>query len=289
VSAAGGGGSADSLFIRPVSGLAEMRQAAILQERAGAWPDHLLPIVQQIASRDVGAILIGAFDGPDLVGFVYGFPGVYEGRSVLHSHMLTIDPRYRGRDLGYRLKRAQRRESLAKGLGEITWTFDPLRSANAYLNVTRLGAVVADYRVDYYGSDSTAPGARHIGTDRLWVRWPLDGERVLRRLAGERPPAGIVETAHPRVEHGSHGEPVSGALPQPARPVRIEIPRDIAALQRDRPETARAWRDCTRSAFLESLAAGYAVEDFVRLVPGGAAEDAGAYLLEAPDPSRARK
>ncbi|HYK42551.1 MAG TPA: GNAT family N-acetyltransferase [Thermoanaerobaculia bacterium] len=260
-----------------------MRQVAELQERAGAWRDHLLPLVQQIASRDVGGILLGAFDGSAVVAFVYGFPGTYQGRSVLHSHMLTVDPRYRGRDLGYRLKVAQRSEALARGVREITWTFDPLRSANAYLNVTRLGVVAVDYRVNYYGSDSSAPGALHIGTDRIWVQWLLDSERVVRRLRGGIPPVLLRPEAFALVRRG-RGKKPDVSFPDSGEAVlAIEIPHEISTLQRSDPAAAKTWRECTRAAFVDCFARGYRLEEFVRTGAGEpAAEESGSYLFEKP-------
>jgi predicted GNAT superfamily acetyltransferase len=44
--------------------------------------------------------------------------------------------------------------------------------------------------------------------------------------------------------------------------VSIEIPADINALQREKPELAARWRDATRWAFSEATASGYVVNDF---------------------------
>ncbi|HYT32654.1 MAG TPA: GNAT family N-acetyltransferase, partial [Thermoanaerobaculia bacterium] len=192
------------LTVRDVEGIAEMRRVGELQQRIADWNEHTAPLVQLIASCEVGAILIGAFDGESLAGFVYGFPGYRGGRRIVHSHMLAVDPGYRQLDLGYRLKVAQRERAIAEGVDEITWTFDPLRSMNAYLNVNRLGVVAESYRPAYYG-ESCAAAARHIGTDRIWVRWQLDSERVRRRLeegSSSEATRGRLETALPLVRQG---------------------------------------------------------------------------------------
>ncbi|NIP92192.1 MAG: acetyltransferase, partial [Gemmatimonadetes bacterium] len=57
------------------------------------------------------------------------------------------------------------------------WTFDPLESRNAYLNLSRLGAVVREYAPDMYGV-SDSPLHRGLGTDRFVVTWELDTARV---------------------------------------------------------------------------------------------------------------
>ena len=94
----------------------------------------IVPLTEMVAVRDSGGQLIGAFAGDELVGFVYGFVAMEGGRTLHHSHLLAVKPSFRGADVGYRLKLAQRERVLAQGLTRITWTFDPLQSVNAHLN-----------------------------------------------------------------------------------------------------------------------------------------------------------
>ena len=63
------------------------------------------------------------------------------------------------------------------------WTFDPLEIKNAFLNIHRLGAVVREYRVNFYGvSSSRLQGG--LPTDRLLAEWRLDSPRVSDILEG---------------------------------------------------------------------------------------------------------
>jgi predicted GNAT superfamily acetyltransferase len=66
--------------------------------------------------------------------------------------------------------------------------------------------------------------------------------------------------------------------------VRVEIPRDVGAVQRASLDEAARWRASTRAAFTAAIARGYRVRGFVRPAPGsgeGGGEDArGSYLLE---------
>src|SRR2546421_6303424 len=137
-----------------------------------------------VATREVGGVLIGAYDRSDLVGFVYGFPGYEDGRIMHHSHMLAVKTAYRNHDRGYKLKLAQRERVLAQGIERITWTFDPLQSLNAYFNFGKLGVVADAYKINFYG-EATSSFLHQIGTDRLWVTWLLDSERVRERLRTE--------------------------------------------------------------------------------------------------------
>jgi predicted GNAT superfamily acetyltransferase len=160
--------------IREIHGHEELRAVEELQKEVWGCSDlEVLPSIHMIAARAVGAILLGAFDGETLVGFVYGFPGFEEEHRVIHSDMLAVRETYRDRGTGRALKLAQRDHALARGIDRITWTFDPLQSRNAYLNLVRLGATADRYLRDFYG-ETTSPLHAH-GTDRLWVTWHLKG------------------------------------------------------------------------------------------------------------------
>src|SRR5438132_7750995 len=116
-----------------------MREAETLQK--DVWKSNdldVVPLTMLVASREVGAVLIGAYDESKLVGFVYGFPAYENGQVTHHSHMLAVRPAYRNSNLGYQLKLAQRERVLAQGINRITWTFDPLQSLNAYFNFKKL-------------------------------------------------------------------------------------------------------------------------------------------------------
>ena len=52
--------------------------------------------------------------------------------------MLGIHPDYQSMGIGKKLKEEQRKFAKEMGYDLITWTFDPLESRNAYLNVSKL-------------------------------------------------------------------------------------------------------------------------------------------------------
>ena len=231
-----------------------MRVVEDLQKEVWSVCDRdIAPLTQLVAVRHAGGQLIGARDGQTLVGFVYGFVGLEHGRIIHHSHMLAVKPAYRNHDVGYKLKMAQRERVLAQGIRRMTWTFDPLQSVNAYFNFFKLGVVSDAYKINFYGPE-TSSVLHRIGTDRLWVTWDLDSDRVQQRLAGE--------AVKPTVA-GSD--------------VLIEIPADINSLQRENPAEAMRWREVTRHAFTEAFAAGFHVADFFRQSRGG--QSVGVYLL----------
>jgi predicted GNAT superfamily acetyltransferase len=276
--------SQSSIGIRDITSIEEMGAVEELQREVWRCTDvDVVPRMMLHPAREVGGALVGAYDGARLVGFAFGFVGLERGRLVLHSHMLAVKSEYRGRSLGYLLKLAQRVRALSQGIKLMTWTFDPLQSRNAHLNFARLGVVCDAYRVNYYGDISTSPLHRATGTDRLWVTWQLDSERVARRIdpsrGEEESSRDNLERAAPLVSLGSDGSPADVRLAKDARGglVSIEIPDDINELQSRDTKRALAWREATRVAFLDALSAGYVVEEFFRVERDGLRR--GAYLL----------
>jgi predicted GNAT superfamily acetyltransferase len=52
---------------------------------------------------------------------------------------MAVEAKYRDQGFGFRMKLAHRQIALERGLKSICWTFDPLQSRNARLNISRLG------------------------------------------------------------------------------------------------------------------------------------------------------
>jgi predicted GNAT superfamily acetyltransferase len=106
--------------------------------------------------------------------------------------MLAVREECRNRGLGTRLKLAQRREALQRGIRWMEWTFDPLEIKNAYLNIQKLGAIAYRYEVDFYGvSSSRLQGG--LPTDRLVAEWQLDSLRVEAALQGRPHTARVIK------------------------------------------------------------------------------------------------
>jgi predicted GNAT superfamily acetyltransferase len=255
------------IVIRDIELICEMKQVEELQKEVWGFADRdVVPFDHLLVAKEVGGLLIGAFDGETLVGFVYGLLGTECDRPQIHSHMLAVKPAYRNFGLGYRLKLSQRECALARGIARVTWTFDPLQALNAHLNFTKLGGVSDRYKINYYG-ESTSSFLHQHGTDRLWVTWLLDSARVRRHLEARtnaQSPPGELNDCVRLVELASDDAPL-GHEPTKIlgqRYIFIEIPRDIGTLEHQCPGLAMAWRDATCRAFTAALAAGYLVEEF---------------------------
>jgi len=196
------------ILIRPCAGFDELD--ACVRMEIETWGYEEGDVIRRKTFRvaqKIGGQVIGAFDpeipgaqpggGPDsMVGFVFSLPGVKTGegepRAYLHSHMLAVRDDYRNRGLGARLKQEQRLEALSRGIRYMEWTFDPLEIKNAFLNVHKLGAIVRNYQVDFYGVSSSRLQAG-LPTDRLVAEWQLDSPRVEELLEGRSAANRLIE------------------------------------------------------------------------------------------------
>src|ERR1700682_2439692 len=115
--------SKTAIIIRDITAISEMREVEALQKQVWGIDDlEVFPALALMPMIEGGAVLIGAFDGERMVGFVFGFPGhepplarkpSASGHLILHSDMLAVRPEYRAHGLGYKLKLAQRERALA--------------------------------------------------------------------------------------------------------------------------------------------------------------------------------
>jgi predicted GNAT superfamily acetyltransferase len=274
----------ESLSIRGIEEISEMRAVEELQKEVWGIDDReVFPALAMKPMRELGGLLIGAFDGDRMIGFVFGFPGLENDRVILHSDMLAVRSEYRSRGVGYKLKLAQREKALAKGIDTITWTFDPLQALNAHLNIAKLGVVGNSYRVDYYGE--TTSFLHRTGTDRLWVTWLLQSERVRERISGGSVLEASALAEIPAVVRvGGNDEPVEGDEGLFGEPsLVIEIPDNINLVLKENVGLAVLWREATRNAFTRSMASGLFVDEFYRAQRGE--KKVGAYLLSATGPA----
>ena len=277
------------------------------------WPGNKIEIVPAhllLTAAHNGGLILGSFKLPDshmdnediweinkslipegssLVGFVFGFPGLFitnEGTKIKHcSHMMGVHPEHRNKSIGFFLKRAQWQMVRFQGIELITWTYDPLLSLNAHLNISRLGAVCKTYFKNIYGSlrDGLNIG---LPTDRFQVDWWVNSQRVNHRLS-KKPrkrldlahflaagaviinPTHILEDGLPRIDTESSEKKLEKELNSkvPRKILLIEIPADFLSLKTSDKSLALSWRMHTRFLFQQLFSHGYLITDFVYL-PG---------------------
>ena len=269
-----------NVMLAPVIKILEAPEdmSAVEALQRAVWPGSETDVVPAhvfIAAIHNGGLLLGAFVQDQLIGFVFGFPGLEatpDGPRAKHcSHMMGILPEYRDSGVGFALKRAQWQMVRHQGLDHITWTYDPLLSRNAYLNITKLGAVCNTYRRSEYGDMRDGLNAG-LPSDRFLVDWWINTRRVERRLgkrarrplklhnfsqADLQPLYALQGSASKAPRPPEHFSPLEGRL------ALAEIPSDINAVKEADFALARDWRFFSRELFETAFTAGYLITDFV--------------------------
>jgi len=208
---------------------------ACLEMQRSVWgfeARDITPLRSFVITRRGGGFTLGAFDkSGKLLGFVHSLPAFDEKlRPYYYSQMLAVDPALQNKGIGVKLKLAQREHALKTGIELMTWTFDPLQSRNAYFNLVKLGGVIRNYMVNYYGNQSTSVLHRGLDTDRVLIQWRMSSRRVIDAIGGQH-----------------CAEKVEAV---------IEVPREIEAIKRRDLDEARNWQLRVRTEFQNRLGEG---------------------------------
>ena len=264
--------------IRPLKTLADFHAAEEVQRAAWDSDDiDIAPLHLMLTIARNGGVALGAFAQDQLVGFVLGFLGTsnrYGAEApatvkLKHcSHQLGVLPAWQSRGVGYALKVAQREAVLNQGVRLITWTYDPLESKNARLNITKLGAVCNTYIRDYYG-ELRDDLNRGLATDRFQVDWWIASRRIETRLTRNRPPLKLqhyLDVGAPivnAVQWNNHDLPVCQDPIERSSADRflVEFPANFQAVRRADNALALAWRLHLRLICEAAFASGYTVID----------------------------
>lgn len=269
------------IVIRPMETMAEVIAAEEVQRITWSMSDlQIIPAHLFHALQDSGAVLLGAFDGDDLVGFVFGVLGteatpervdqVAAARLKMYSVIAGVLPGYQKLDVGYRLKMAQRDFALNIGIRLITWTYDPLESMNGRFNIGKLGAVCRRYRRHFHGDmDGINSG---LQTDRFEVEWWVTNNRVTARANRKWRPlklnallaGGAFLVNEAAVNEAGFPVPPANYISQPSNLMLVEIPADFQAIKRTDIQLAQRWRAHTRDVFEGMFDSGFIVTDYVQ-------------------------
>jgi predicted GNAT superfamily acetyltransferase len=160
---------------------------------------------------------------------------------VYHSHLAAVVENLRHQDIGFRMKLAQRQQAMKAGVPLIIWTFDPLQSRNAHLNINKLGAVIRRYEVNHYSEGLSTVFDSGVPSDRIFAEWWVSSPHVGSILAGKRP-----------------------YVKDPSESVLI--PEDINKERSRSVEEHLKWRIRVREDFQSALAGGLIVRGFERAV-----------------------
>lgn len=260
---------ASPVRVRELRDPAEFAEASQVAKAAWRFPDLMVPPPpDMITATHAGGMTAGAFEGGRLLAFVHAVPRRNLPVPAIHSHLLAVRPEAQRRGLSVLLKLFQRDWCLERGIGLVTWTYDPFMVRNARLNLVRLGAVVPVYLPNFYGSIGGIYG--DLPSDRFEAHWRLATPRVERAAR-----VGAEEVSAEAAARLPVARPTQNAdlTPFPGR-VRLPFPAGFPACFRDDLAAGmRARRRFGRTA-ASLFAAGY---EAVSVVDG---EGGPAYVLE---------
>jgi predicted GNAT superfamily acetyltransferase len=232
-------------------------------------PDDVLLTVQKNGGLVLGAFAQAPGGEEEMVGLLFGFLGMTSDGKVKHcSHIVGVHPEYRDHRVGSQLKRVQRERVLAQGIDLITWTYDPLQSRNAYMNLHKLGAVCNTYLPNLYGVmyDGINVG---VASDRFQVDWHIASRHVDDCLAGKaakRSLDDLVQSGAALVNPFAADDdvlPLAETSPIEGSRVLVRVPADLPALKGRSLQAAQAWRQHTAGLFQPAFARGYVAVDLV--------------------------
>jgi predicted GNAT superfamily acetyltransferase len=261
----------DQIIIRQIEHYHDVLECESIQQAAWSMssPRDIIPahILNPITRH--GGLLLGAYDGSKLIGFVFGFVG---WQSNLHSlwgnieryhcsEMMGVLPEYWSQSIGYRLKLAQRTWLLDHGYKLAIWTFDPLLSRNAWLNFQKLGVICRTYIRDAYGEMSGLYAG--LPTDRFEVEWWIDSPRTKQHIENPIVHSMADWIAESAVLFASKNAPYAPITKLTGESkIIVEIPSDIQAVKTENFELAKQWRIYTRELFESLYSQGYATIGF---------------------------
>jgi predicted GNAT superfamily acetyltransferase len=136
------------------------------------------------------------------------------------------------------MKLKQRDFAIAAGIPLIIWTFDPLQSRNAHLNINKLGAIIRRYEENYYGEGLSAVFGSDVPSDRVFAEWWVRSPHVEAALAGNRP--------------------------QVAEAQPVFIPENIQQVSAQSVAEHLQWRLRVRADFMQMLKRGLIARGFER-------------------------
>jgi predicted GNAT superfamily acetyltransferase len=257
--------------IRKVDGSEPLQEFEELQDEV--WPGShvdIVPAHMLLAAIHNGGLLLGAYHNNQLIGISFGFPGINNDKQGMLlkfcSHFLGVHPNWRDAGVGFSLKCAQRQFVIEQRIDLVTWTYDPLISRNAYLNLSRLGTVCKTYLRSEYGPmrDKLNSG---LESDRFQVDWWVNSARVEDRLKCKMENrlhlSDLLSMGIEILKMKYRRQPANNEAKYDQPMLAIEIPSEFQALKETDLLLAKDWRMITRVIFEKAFARGYLVTDFI--------------------------
>jgi predicted GNAT superfamily acetyltransferase len=201
------------------------------------WPKR-----QLIKLQGRGLSLLGCYIDDILVGADLCIVGLDKNKPVFVSQSLSIHPDYRGKNIAYRLRKEQLNRAGEMGVEEIQWPFDPLRANNAWLYISKLGAEIIDYYINYFEQTDFGPQAG-LPTDRLWVKLTRNSSPDVQKAYESKKEINVLRECEMTFNQNEIQE----------RHVHLVIPKDIDQLIKNNLQEAKVARQNFREVYFELL------------------------------------
>jgi predicted GNAT superfamily acetyltransferase len=218
--------------IRPLTNVEEFSELVSMQKEIWGLvdldvvPAHTFKAVSSFMGPN--GMVLGYFLDGRLVGYALTFPTSNPKEAL--CDMLGVSRNYQGQGIGYKLALALRSTLLQSEVDTLSWTFDPLESANANLYLGKLGGIVTSHFKDFYG---VVTSQLHSGlpTDRFRVEWKIRSRRVEERIQRR-------SNEHDHLNKTDRTDTK-----------HVEIPLNIQDLRSSNIKAALKWRMKTRTQF----------------------------------------
>lgn len=264
--------------------LAQMVDAVVLQHAYwGEYAESVVPAHMLFTLSKTGGHVLGVYDEGQMIAVLIGLLAtraklderINTENLAFYSKRMVVLPEYRGLGIGEQLKWAQFRLACQQGIKQIIWTYDPLLSRNAHLNLRKLGCICDQYLVDYFGSDDSTGLAQGGISDRFQVVWDVESPSVLARCNHNFSASTLDEYLAQKITVINRLEAVH--LAHDTSRLLVEIPLDFPTMLIENPSLATEWRIYTRKLFTQTLSK-FRVIDFVRGVYDG--RECGFYVID---------
>lgn len=257
----------EEIHVKRLHTVEELHQFQQLEQEI--WNRSAISTPQLVAAINNGGIILGAYEGEELVGINYAFPGFHSGSVYLYSLLLGVKRKYREDGIGELLKIELKDQALEAGYDKCIWVFDPLESRIAYLNFSKLRAYAFHYIPNFYG-ELTDPFSANLPTDRVFICWYLNDTDYLRwdeqmdefeEGAQELVPLGYTVAGLPMLDAESTFD---GKISYIQDSYTLAIPSNFQKLKVESPALAEDWRYKTRNILMAMFAQGYAITKLIK-------------------------
>jgi len=182
------------------------------------------------------------------------------GLHYLHSQLVGVLENDRSSGIGELLKLQQKDFAIQNGIELIKWTFDPIKTRNANLNIKKLRGIIRNYLPDYY---ETLTGSQNKGlpTDRFAVEWYINSNRV--NSSSSTALTGLQVINQLTIDEDRNKALTSYELTANDGELLFEVPLNLETVVGEHFETAKRWQDGMRECFSNYFNKGYILDDFI--------------------------